>query len=637
MIKLIFIFLAVGIMQQAAAQKLYKAADIPDVLKPSANAVLRNMETTVDMRSPENVLISVKKVITVLNKNGDSDGGLQIFYNKNSVIKGIKGEIYNEEGVITSKFNEKNFKDESAISDFSLFEEDRIKYFQPQMISYPYTVVYEYEIRNKQNLLIPDWYVSRDAQVAVESTRYNFISKPEDKLNIKAYHLKDEVKYKKDDKSMVYSWEVKNLPAFRTEPYSPPTNQYLAHVKISPEKFSYYNSTGQYNNWNELGKWIYDDLIQKRQTLAPATIQQIKELVAGITDPKEKAKKIYKYVQQKTRYVSVQVGIGGFQPSSAAEVDQLGYGDCKGLVNYTQSLLNAVDIPSYYCIVYAGNQKRSLDENFASMNQANHVILCLPFENDTTWLECTSQTAPFGFIGDFTDDRLVLACTKDGGKLLRTPKLNTSENLIKRTAELQIDHTGSITGNMLTLFKGAHYDDNEYITTQSLDDQMKSLKRRYDIDNINFNSIQYSQEKGPHPSTLEDCKLSIKNYASSTQNRAFLILNPFNKKASVSELNSRTRSLYLNRGYTEQDEITYHLPEIYTLEFKANDVLIKNEFGSYELRTVLNDKILTYKRTLVVNDGLFAAAKYTEYINFVNQVNNHDRSRVIFKLKDALN
>ncbi len=635
MIKRILMLLVAGMVQQAAAQTLYTAADIPASLKPRANAVLRHMETTVDMRSAEQVVISVKKAVTVLNKNGESDGGLHVFYNKNSVIKGIKGEIYDQEGLLISKFNEKNFRDESAISDFSLFEDDRIKYFQPQMISYPYTIVYEYEIRNKQNLLIPDWYVNRDANVAVQLNKFHFISKPEDKVTIKAYHFKEEVKQKKEEKSVTYSWEVRNLPAFRAEPYSPPANQYLAHVKIASEKFSYYNSTGQYSNWHELGKWIYDDLIQKRQSLPPATVQRMKDLVAGLTDPREKAKKIYEYVQQKTRYVSIQVGIGGFQPSTAAEVDQLGYGDCKGLVNYMQSLLNAVDIPSYYCIVNAGNQKMSLDESFASMNQANHVILCLPFENDTTWLECTSQTAPFGFLGDFTDDRLVLACTKDGGRLLRTPELKTSQNLIKRTAKLQLDSTGSITGNMTTLFKGSNYDNNEYIRTQSQDDQMKALKRRYDVDNINFSSVQYSQSKGTDPLTQEDCNLSIKNYASATQNRAYLTLNPFNKKNSIAEVTNRTKSVYLNRGYTDQDELSYQLPEKFSVEVKPNDVLIKNEFGYYELKTVLKDKTLTYHRTLVINKGLFEAEKYAAFAEFINQVNTNDHARVVLKINSA--
>jgi transglutaminase-like putative cysteine protease len=46
---------------------------------------------------------------------------------------------------------------------------------------------------------------------------------------------------------------------------------------------------------------------------------------------RKKAKKIYQYLQNKTRYISVQIGIGGFQPVTAADVDRLGYGDCKGI------------------------------------------------------------------------------------------------------------------------------------------------------------------------------------------------------------------------------------------------------------------------------------------------------------------
>ena len=56
------------------------------------------------------------------------------------------------------------------------------------------------------------------------------------------------------------------------------------------------------------------------------------------TDPIEKAKIVYKYMQEKTRYISVQVGIGGFKPMLAKDVDRLGYGDCKALSNYTKAL-----------------------------------------------------------------------------------------------------------------------------------------------------------------------------------------------------------------------------------------------------------------------------------------------------------
>lgn len=629
--RLTILLLLVGILQNAKAQGLYKAADIPSMLKPRANAVIRNMETTVDMRSPEQVVILVKQVVTVLNKNGDSDGGLYIYYNKNSTIKGIKGEIYDEFGAQISKFNQNNFKDESAISNFSLFEDDRIKYFEPQMVQYPYTVVYEYELRNKQNLIIPDWYVNPSAAVAIERNSYRFICKPGDKVNIKLNNFKDAGEKTQDEKLVYYNWEAKNIPAYRSEPYSQPSNLFLAHIKIAPEKFSYFNATGQYNNWDELGKWIYDDLIQNRQTLAPATVQLVKELVSGITDPKEKARKIYEFVQKKTRYVSVQVGIGGFQPVLAAEVDRLGYGDCKGLVNYMQSLLKAADITSYYCVVNAGSQKKSLDAGFASMNQANHVILCLPFEKDTTWLECTSQTTPFGFLGDFTDDRIVLACTPTGGKLLRTPELTTRSNLTKRTAQLLVETDGSISGKMTTLFKGSQYDTDEYIITQAPEEQLKSLKNKYDIDNINFSMVQISQVKAADPVTEENCELTIKNYASKTKDRAYLILNPFNKKANIADVTNRINALYINRGYTDQDQVTYQLPDGFTMEAKPNDMLVKNEFGSYEIKTIITDRVLTYNRTLVINNGLFDVSKYAAYVDFISLVNRYDHAKVVFK------
>ena len=102
-----------------------------------------------------------------------------------------------------------------------------------------------------------------------------------------------------------------------------------------------------------------------------------------------------------------------------SEVDKQNYGDCKALANYMHSLLKTVDIDSWYCVVQAGREhKESLMSDFTSMNQGNHIILCLPFKNDTTWLECTSQTIPFGFLSDFTDDRNVLACTPEGGKFI---------------------------------------------------------------------------------------------------------------------------------------------------------------------------------------------------------------------------
>ena len=98
------------------------------------------------------------------------------------------------------------------------------------------------------------------------------------------------------------------------------------------------------------------------------------------------------------RYVSIQLGIGGFKPSAAKFVDEKKYGDCKALTNYMKNLLSVVGIASYPALINAGYNKYPADTRFPS-DPFNHVILCVPMEKDTVWLECTSNNAKAGFFG----------------------------------------------------------------------------------------------------------------------------------------------------------------------------------------------------------------------------------------------
>ncbi len=625
-----FIFSSVNSFSQSFFE--YDTDKIPTQLKSRAGAVIRNMETAVDMRAPENVILTVKKAITVLSKSAEDRASLYLYYNKSTSIKSIKGLILNAAGTAVAKFNQDNFVDESASSDYSLFEDARIKIYRPNALSYPYTVIYEYEIRYKQNLIIPDWYANPYPDVAVENTRYTFTCRPEDKFRIKSFNFKGQPAESNTDKSKTLTWKLANINAFKREPFAPDPDSYLTYIKIAPEQFSYYGYKGNYQDWNQLGKWVYDDLIKSRQTLSPSVIAEIKQMVQDLPTDKEKVKKIYDYVQKKTRYISIQVGIGGFQPFPAMEVERLSYGDCKALVNYTQSLLKAVDINSLYCVVNAGSQKKDMEADFASMDQGNHIILCVPLKNDTTWLECTSQDSPFGYLGTFTDDRSVFACTENGGKILRTPALQTETNLLKRKATLSISNDGDIEGSLQTELSGSQYDNYDRIIHQSYTEQLKLLKEEYDIDNINFSDIKLSQRKDEHPLTTESLKLSIDKYAPKTEGRLYLIPNIFNKSSIIPEVKNRLLPVYVNRGYTDEDEIVYQLPAGYQLEYKPENSFINTPFGSYTISIIVTERQLTYKRKLVVNNGTFAADQYQGMVDFYSAISASDKGKVVLKM-----
>ncbi|SUJ04847.1 Domain of Uncharacterised Function with PDB structure [Sphingobacterium spiritivorum] len=609
---------------------------IPEALKSRASATIRQYDLNVEMKADNNVIVNVNKAITIYNKAGDEYARTVLFYDKSSEIKSIKGKVYNAFGLPVSEFNQKNFADESASDNVSMYNDSRVKHFLPAIQDYPYTVVISYELKNKQNLSIPTWNYNYSDDVSVEKSTFTFSCPATEKIRIKTQHFDGKSNEEEIKGIKKWTWEVADIVARKKEIYSPPKYLTTSNVKIVPERFNYYDKKGTFTNWKEFGEWVSSDLLAGKQQLSEATIQKVKSMTADAITDQEKAKILYQYMQNKTRYISIQVGIGGLQPFSAQEVDKTGYGDCKALVNYMQSLLNIVNIPSYYCIVEAGNTKSDVDIDFANVSDGNHIILALPFANDTTWLECTSQKLPFGYLGDFTDDRLVLAVTPEGGKVLRTPKYPYNDNLQKRTAQLTIDKDGSITGSVSTRFSGTQYSNHFGAMFLTGNEQLKELSEYYDIDNIYFQQIKYNKLELDTPALEENLSIFVKNYAVHSGDKMILHPNMFNVKNNIPDLKNRANPLYINRGYTDIDEITFELPEEYSRNLKPETKKITCDMGTFEFETSVKDDKLYFYRKLQLKEGLYPAEKYAEFSNFIKEVNQADKGRYTISKKSLV-
>lgn len=629
--KFIFTFFLLVLTIAAKAQQNFDVNLIPKPLMSYASAVVRNEEINYEVKDLDNVIYHIKRAVTVLNKNGEEEVEIVIYYDKKTAIKNVKGTIYNEFGKPVSKFTDKEFGDHAAINNFSLFEDNRVKVFQPAASGYPYTVEYEYEIRFKQSLNFYDWKPNSSDGVSVEKSTYTFSCNPGFGINYKEINLPAKViTGATKDGLKTYTWQVSNLKAFKNEPYSPNSDKYLSIVKIAPLSFKYEGITGSFNNWKELGKWNYDKLLLNRQDLPAVTALHMKKITAGIADPKLKAKRIYEYMQAKTRYISIQVGIGGYRPFLASEVDKTSYGDCKALVNYTQALLKAADIDSWYCVVEAGREKVDLIKDFASVAQGNHVILCLPFKNDTTFLECTSQKIPFGFLSDFTDNRSVLACTPEGGKLIFTPRYSALVNLQIRQADFLIDEKGNLTGNIKTVFKGTQYDNREDMLDEPKKEQLKMFPKLYPaINNLDVETYAFKQDKSILPSITEDLKINARDFITSDNGKFYFSINPLNRTGRAPrEVRNRNTQLYINDGFTDEDQITYKLPPGYKIDLDLLNVAIDKPFGKFYARMTVNKDEIVFKRRIQVIDGTYNKEQYNDLVNFFQRVAEADNYNV---------
>ena len=399
---------------------------------------------------------------------------------------------------------------------------------------------------------------------------------------------------------------------------------------VGVNSFALKNVEGKADNWLEFGKWRYDFLKNGNDNLSEVVKQKALELVGDEKDPIKKAKIIYQFMQNKTRYISVQEGIGGWKPIPANQVDKVGYGDCKGLTNYTKALLDAVGVKSHYSVIWAGKEKRSVEKDFFGM-QGNHVILNIPNEGKDIWLECTSQTIPFGFLGDFTDDRDVLVVTPEGGVIKRTTSYKDDVNLQTISGEIELSATGDVKAKLKRVSKGIQYDDKSYLdgyTDEELIKKYKSKVWSYN-NNLEVNTHQLENDKENVVFT-EDLELSIKNFASINENEYLFRVNIFNRESYVPKrYRNRELPLKIRRGYKDVDQFTIKIPETYKLEYLPENRELTTKFGTYKISfEKIDESSFLYKKEISIKEGIHPKEDYKKYRSFRRSIAKSENLRI---------
>ena len=610
------------------------ALGIADELKENSNAVVRLNQVDIKIKSQRLMQIKQKRVITILNEYGVSNIDALEYFDKNSKILKIEATVYNAFGKEIKSIRRKDFKDVSVGDGFSVFNDNRMLYLDYTPINYPFTVVYESEVETSNTAFLPTWAPIEGYYLSTEKSMMSITALPELGFKYKELNFSSKYDVKIEKSENTTTFVGSNLKALKYEELSPSFLKVYPHVMMGLSLFHLEGIDGAATDWKEMGLWFSNSILAGTSELPESTIIKIKELVGSEKDPIEKAKIVYEFVQQKTRYVSIQEGIGGWRPMLAKDVDRLGYGDCKALSNYTKSLLDAVGVPSYYTRLYGDTTIKGVVPDFVSM-QSNHVILAVPTETKMYWLECTSQTTPFGFQGTFTDHRNVLVLKPTGGEIIETQHYNPKDNVQSTNAKYQIDETGKINGTITISSKGTQYE-NKYLNKSKSAESLNTFYKDYFgyINNLKLNKVKFTDNKNTIEFT-EDLEIEAANYAEANNGKLMFVINAFNNYQSTPKrYRTRENPFEISRGYYDQDEIEISIPVNYVVEAMPNAVEIKNKFGAYhmEIASKTNSTII-YKRTLLINEGLYESTEYDDYRLFKEQVAKNDNAKIVLTQK----
>lgn len=380
---------------------------------------------------------------------------------------------------------------------------------------------------------------------------------------------------------------------------------------------------------NRFGRFMAS-LYQGRDELPLELKNELNTVLNGAKNNAEKVERLYRYMQGKMRYVSVQLGIGGWQPFTAEYVHRNKYGDCKALTNFMKALLNYANIKAYpVAIQNTDEAPRVFDENFVNDPGFNHVVLYVPSEK--IWLECTSTNYPINYLGESNSDRQVLLLNEEGGQLLRTPVLSSKENREYWRAEFRIDAEGKVENSARANFYGANHELYRALKESLAAKERKEwLEENLHLALESLDSLQVNYQKDRAEASLS-FKAELSRMGSRSGKRWFVPFNPLNPLTKApAKAENRLQRVVNRKAYVQESDLSFTLPAGYKVEsLPFSDKKLESPFGQYEVKVQqLGDKILV-KRRLQIEAVNLPATEYTAFSNFYREVAKWDGTKMV--------
>lgn len=606
-----------------AAQPNYSAANIPQALLKNANVVVRQYDVKFEVLDQGEAIVTEHKVLTLLNEKAEDENDRPFHYDKLVAIEDIEGAVYDSAGKLVSKLKKKDVFDRKA--DEHYVNDNRVKILKFSRLTFPYTIEYTVVRKYKGLMFYPDFYPQESPAESVESASLEIIMPQGLEVRV------NEMNIPKNAKTGPLHWTFSDIPALDPEPYTPIKYLPLPRVLTAPTKFSLEGYDGDMSSWQSYGKFI-SKLNADKGELPPGTAEKLKQLTADCPDAMCKVERVYAYLQQNTRYFFIGLGIGGWQPMPAKDVDEFKYSDCKGLSNYTVSMLRAVGVPAYYTLIMAGDDEQDEQQYPNFPNPIfNHVFTCVPLGNDTIWLECTSQTESCGFLSEFTDNRLALLITPEGGVLVRTPKYDEKSNTIQRVTKLTLATDGSAQLQSNDVYRGIPQTWLAEVAEMPEENQRKALYSTLSLSDFEIKAFDIKIQKGRLPEARRNLQLAVPKFASASGKRLFVPVVALAPKISIPPTDS-TRQYRIQataRSFSMEDNLTIAIPEGYSLENGIEPIAFSSSFGTYELSIKNEPGHLVIYRKLVLNNSIQPKEQFEAFVTFFKNIAKADKTKLV--------
>jgi hypothetical protein len=603
---------------------------LPVVLQAKTSAIIEEWTTNIDVKKSGGLTIVERIKVKILDEDGYQFGVFRTYYNSFRSVNNIRYVIYDESGNRVKRLGKDDAVDIMWNASYEVADV-RLLYLEPNYRNFPFVVEIESETHYNGFIDFPLWMPRYSYDLEVKKAALIFTCPSDYKFRSVSYNgIKDPVQTTVTDQKRV-TWIVENLPAvpFHSSYQTFADDQPKVH--LAPYRFELDKKPGSFEAWKNFGDW-YLELNPDENRLSDQTKKELDLIRTASISQKELIEQVYRYMQGKTRYVSIQLGIGGYKALPLEEVDKNGYGDCKALSSYTKAMLNYLKVPSNYVLVHAGEDVPDVIGNFPS-NQFNHVFLAVPMKSDTVWLECTSQIVPPSYLGTFTDDRNALWVDAGNSTIIHTPSFSFKQSVKTSDCLATLDSRGNVALVIRQKQSGVYFDEIMAYKSISKDRIDNYNQKKFPYRDFTIQSFAYT-ENGVNQTMSLNFQLKINGLAKSTNNKLILpvtILSPVESEIDFDMMNKKST---IKRGFTWEDNVLVEIPESFYVYYIPEADKVETEFGKIEITvSAEKDQKIKINRKAVIYKGSYKGETFDRFNEFLKKVRSLESAKLVIQNK----
>jgi transglutaminase-like putative cysteine protease len=443
-------------------------------------------------------------------------------------------------------------------------------------------------------------------------------------------------------------WELKDVPAIDLSdvPMAPSEGAVAGRMVI------HYSATDLPTGdarWAAIGDW-YQGLASPR-TEGPVELNvKAKEVAGGAADFKAKIQNVAGFMQREIRYAAIEIGIGGLQPHSAADVFKYRYGDCKDKATLLIAMLDAVGVRATWVLV--DTDRGYVDPALPSRN-GNHMIAAIEmpagYSDPALRAVVTARTGKRYLIFDPTDTYTpiglvrselqgsygVLVLGKES-QIVHIPELAPDASVLDRAASFNLDADGTLKGKVTETRSGETGTRYRYLYNAEGEKQQREFmdrRLRNDFSSFTLDSATAENTRDMSKDVVVNFSLTANRYAKPAGD--LLLVRPRVIGSHSERINEKPRQFPINLGETGtwRDSIDVTLPAGYTVDDMPEPVNVDVGFASYKSEVKASGATLHYTREYVVKNLDLGPEKYGDVKKLMGIITADENNSAVLKKK----